>query len=137
MITKNSYFRKKASASSQNVFVGLIFGVIFIGVIGFLVFQNLAIYQKRSELEKRAEQLKAQIKDLENQNTQMQAIVQTSQGQEYQEKVLREQGLYKKQGEQVITVLPPETQPQAKPALQNKNPWWASLIGAYNSIIGK
>ncbi len=136
MITKNSYFRKRAGSSSQNVIVGLVFTFIFVGVIGFLVFQNIAIYQKRSALEKKAEQLRAQIKELENQNTQIQATIQIDQGQQYQEKVLREQGLYKKPGEQVITVLPQASQQQVQ-TKENKKPWWASLQNVYDSIIGK
>ncbi len=59
-----------------------------------------------------------------------------NQGQEYQEKILREQGLYKKPGEQVITVLPPANQHQNSQNTQ-KTPWWAPLQTLYNIIIGK
>ncbi|MBI2642340.1 MAG: hypothetical protein HYW97_00625, partial [Candidatus Wildermuthbacteria bacterium] len=42
---------------------------------------------------------------------------------EYQEKVLREQGLYQKPGEEVVTVLPPE-QSQEQNRAQEKRVWW-------------
>ncbi len=112
-----------AKNQKQHNFFLVVFLAVALLIVGFLAVQNISMYKKRQELSKTAADLKAKIQDLEQQNSQIEASIQTNQGTEYQEKALREQGLYKKSGEQVITVLPPSQTQQVQSAQQTKV-WW-------------
>lgn len=121
MVSRSSYFRKKESLFS-NVIVSAVFSIIFFGIIGVLVFQNIKIYQKRAELDEASKSLQAQIAELERKKQELEMGIRESQSAEFQEKILREQGLYKKPGEEVVTILPPpEEQPQKS---EKKKIWW-------------
>lgn len=87
------------------------------------MYQNTKLFQKRSELLKKTRELQAEIMRLTQEGIQLQAAITENQTPEYQEKILREQGLYQKPGEQVITILPPQTQTQVNQP-PKKKPWW-------------
>ena len=114
-------FRKKNQSS--NTFVWVIFLAIFAFVAGFLVYQNTKLFQKRSELLKKTRELQAEITRLTQEGIQLQASITENQTLDYQEKILREQGLYQKPGEQVVTILPPQTQTQVQQPPKQKH-WW-------------
>lgn len=122
-ITPSAQFRKTKNLSLRNTVFLFVFLGIFLGVIGFLAFQNFRIYQKRSELSSIAQELRAQVSALEQRKAQLEAGLVEIQSIEYQEEVLREQGLYQKPGEEVVTVLPPEN-PQEQDKKQETRTWW-------------
>ncbi|OHA68197.1 MAG: hypothetical protein A3J68_00885 [Candidatus Wildermuthbacteria bacterium RIFCSPHIGHO2_02_FULL_48_16] len=122
-IPLRTQFRKTRSLSARSAVFLFVFLGIFLGVVGFLAFQNLRIYQKRSELSNIAKELKAQVSALEQRKLQLEAGIVEVQSVEYQEKVLREQGLYQKPGEEVVTVLSPE-QSQEQDKKQETRVWW-------------
>lgn len=126
MVAKISKFGKRKSKSFENVIAVAVFVALLVGIMGLFAYQNVKIGQKRSDLEQRLQELQAQVQELSLQGAALQESVAQTQTQEYEEKVLREQGLYKKQGEQVITVLPPETaeeppKPEEKKEIKD---WW-------------
>lgn len=90
------------------------------------MYQNAKLFHKRSELLKKAKELESEITRLTKEGVQLQASIVENQTPEYQEKILREQGLYQKPGEQVITILPPQTQTQVQQPPKKKQ-WWAPL----------
>ncbi|OHA75882.1 MAG: hypothetical protein A3J30_04090 [Candidatus Wildermuthbacteria bacterium RIFCSPLOWO2_02_FULL_47_9c] len=98
--------------------------VLGFGLGAFLVFYNIRIYQKRVELQKRAESLQSQIASLESRKNELGSAIQVGTTQEYQEKVLREQGLYKKQGEEVVTIIPPKQVQEEQKQQQANRVWW-------------
>ena len=122
-IPSSVQFRKGKALSFRNTVFLFVFLGIFLGVIGFFGFQNLRIYQKRAELSNIAKELKAQVSALEQRKLQLEAGIVEVQSVEYQEKVLREQGLYQKPGEEVVTVLSPE-QSQEQDKKQETRVWW-------------
>jgi len=76
-------------------------------------------------LEEKLQELQTQMTELSVQKATLEENVQDTQTQEYQERVLREQGLYKKEGEQVVTVLPPEVPAETAPVKEENNrKWW-------------
>ena len=97
----------------------LLASVAILGVV--LIFYNVRIYQKRAELQERASRLQDEIAELNQKNRELQRQLEISVTPEYQEKILREQGLYQKPGEEVVTVLPLE-QPEQKE--QKERVWW-------------
>ena len=125
MITKISKFGKKRKRLFESVVGSGVFVMVFVVIVGLFIFQNINMGQKRGDLEKRAQELQAQVAELSAQKEVLEANVEETQTQEYQEKVLREQGLYKKEGEQVVTVLPPEATPESTPVEEERERvWW-------------
>ncbi|MDP4007465.1 MAG: hypothetical protein Q8P55_02655 [bacterium] len=121
MVAKVSSFRKtKKHSTAKKVFGWSV--LLLVALLGlFLIFYNIRLYQKRAELQEQALQLQKEIVDLRNQEEQLQYQLEVSGTEEYQERVLREQGLYQKPGEEVVTVLPSEEPEQT---LQAEKIWW-------------
>ena len=125
MVAKISKFRKRGERPFGGVVASLMFAAALIAVTGFFIFQNVTMSQKRSALEERLRELQEQTSALSMQRGVLEATIGDMQTQEYQEKVLREQGLYKKEGEEVITVLPPEAIVETAPTKEEESrKWW-------------
>jgi len=121
MIAKVSGFRKKKGSSTTKKVFGWSF-LVLIALLGlFLIFYNLRIYQKRAELEERAKELQLKILELSQREKELQEQFEISNTKEYQERVLREQGLYQKAGEEVVTIVPLK-EPEQKE--QKERVWW-------------
>ena len=97
--------------------------MLFCTIVLFLIGNNIVLNQKRSQLQEKANDLRTQLEELQTQKSSLQQGIGESQTLEYQEKILREQGLYKKPGEEVITIIPLETQTKEKDS-QSKRVWW-------------
>jgi len=108
MVAKISRFDKQKRQVLEGMVAAAAFVIVLASIMGFFVYQNVSTYQKRAGLENRLQELQAQAIDLALQKEMLEAAVADTQTEEYQERMLREQGLYKKEGEQVVTVLPPE-----------------------------
>lgn len=125
MITRK---RKKRNSAFQNILVAAVFLFIFGGGIGFMSYQNIKINQKRGELEEKLQSLQAQAGQLSVRKTELERQIGEIESEEYQEKLLREQGLYKKEGEEVVTILPPETVfGEFKETEEQEHAWWNPL----------
>src|SRR3989344_1720580 len=122
MKAKQKQFLRPRTSRFQNLFLAGLFVFLVVGIGGVLLFNNIQLYGKTQELRSRAEELRLQKANLEAQKTQLQTDITQSQTPEYQEKILREKGLYQKPGEQVITVVPQE-QPQEGPK-KSQRFWW-------------
>jgi cell division protein FtsL len=123
MISRLRPRKRKIGKLRDTVFLTMLL-VIGLGLGFFLVFNNIRIYQKRVELQKRAEVLKDQIGSLESRKGELESAIQVGTTQEYQEKVLREQGLYKKPGEELVTIIPPEQVQEEQKQQQANRVWW-------------
>lgn len=110
------------SSRFQNLFLAGIFLFLVAGIGGVLLFNNVQLYRKTRELRRQTEELRSQKENLEALKAQLEQGIAQGQTPEYQEKILREKGLYQKPGEQVITVVPeePKQEAQEKPA----KVWW-------------
>ncbi|MDO8470633.1 MAG: hypothetical protein Q7S63_01500 [bacterium] len=123
MISKNSKFQKRRGEQVSGTLLGGFFVALFCGVALFLIANNIVLNQKRTELESKANDLKIQLEELQKAKANLEQGIGDAQTQEYQEKILREQGLYKKPGEEVVTILPSQDQAQEKNTKSGKV-WW-------------
>ncbi|GAH35419.1 unnamed protein product [marine sediment metagenome] len=82
-------------------------------VIGFLIFSNLKISQRRADLTARIGDLKKEIQILEKKNQELRAGITQTESESYWEERIREQG-YKKPGEEQVVVLPGEESEEGK-----------------------
>lgn len=126
MVTKISKFRKKRNRLFGGAIASFVFAAALLAITGFFIFQNVIMSQKRSALEEKLQELQVQTSELSLQHEVLEANIADTQTEEYQEKMLREQGLYKKEGEEVVTILPAESAPEE--ISQNKDKkeraWW-------------
>lgn len=110
------------SSRFQNLLLAGIFVFLVVGIGGVLLFNNMQLFQKTQQLRTQADALRSQKEKLEALKAQLEQGIAQGQTPEYQEKILREKGLYQKPGEQVITVVP-EEQTQEAPA-KPARVWW-------------
>jgi len=80
--------------------------VLLVGLLGFLVFSNWNMSQKRSVLKEQIEFLKNEIQTAESRRLKLEAGILDTEKDSYWEGKIREQG-YKKEGEEQVVVLPP------------------------------
>ncbi len=122
MISKSRRFKK---SSHQTIFFSILIGSLLVLVIGFLIFSNLKISQRRTDLTARIGDLKKEIQILEKKNQELRAGITQTESESYWEERIREQG-YKKPGEEQVVVLPPEEGEVKKEESSFWNPqsWW-------------
>ena len=94
------------------------------GALLLLLVSNIRVGLKKVELERRREELAVKQEELERQRKELEAGVLQTQSIEYQEKILREKGLYKKPEEEVITIVRPEEEQKEKEENDSKKIWW-------------
>ena len=99
------------------------FGVLILGVVGFLVVSNFRISQKRAALNSQIEWLKEEISAAQERKQQLEAQINQSSGEAYLEREARERLNLKKPGEEVVIVLPSAEQETSESA-QTGNKWW-------------
>jgi cell division protein FtsB len=122
MVTK---FRKNRKSFIENSIAAVIFVIIFAAIIGFFLFQNVKIGSKRAELQKQLYELQAQVAEMSEQHGELEEGIANTQTEEYQEKLLREQGLYKKPGEEVVTILEEEGEGAVgQEEQEQERVWW-------------
>jgi len=128
MVTKNSRFGKKRYTAFQHLVISLVFVFVFGGIVSFFVYQNVKVSQKRGDLEEQYDALRAQVSELDAQRLMLEESIEATTTPEYQEKILREEGLYKKPGEEVVTVLPPEEEVvMGEDSEEQEKTWWNPL----------
>jgi len=108
MIAKLSRLRKKRESSqAKRVFVFIAF--LTVGLLAvLLLFYNINLYQRRGNLAEQTQQLKEKIGELAEESRELQEEAAVQETLAYQERILREQGLFQKPGEEVVTILPAE-----------------------------
>jgi cell division protein FtsB len=110
----------------QSTFFPLFLGVLFIMIVSFLMISNWEIHKRRIEFNQRVLELKQEIQNLEGRNEQLKAGVSETLESDYTEKILREKGLYKKEGEEVVVILPPEEKEENK---EEEKSIWEKILG--------
>jgi len=121
MIAKS---KKIKSESKQTIFFSVILGVLFFTVIGYLVVSNFKINSKRAELNSQLIKLQAEFNALEAKKAQLQAQVSESTNDAYLEKEARDTFNLKQPGEEVVTVLPAESNENP----QKEQNFWQKIV---------
>lgn len=110
-------------------FQSAIFGVIIIllifGAMGFFLFSNVNLKQKREELNVKLESLQQELQDLEKQNEELKSGINNAGTESAQKEKLYEQG-YVDQGAQQVVVLPSEE--QKKEEILEQKTFWQKLM---------
>ncbi|PIV12865.1 MAG: hypothetical protein COS47_00260 [Candidatus Nealsonbacteria bacterium CG03_land_8_20_14_0_80_36_12] len=101
MITKIKRIKK---GSQEAIFFSVLILLLVFSVIGFLIYSNLKISQKRAGLLTQIENLKKEIQILEGKNTELQAGIEKTKSEDYQKEKLYEQGYIEKGAQQVVVL---------------------------------
>ena len=112
-------FKSSKKGNRQTVFFSVLIGFLLVLVVGFLIFSNFKIAQRRTELTNRIENLKKEIQILENKNQTLQAGIIQTESEDFQKGKLYEQGYIEKGATQVV-VLQEQEEVKVK---QRKNLW--------------
>lgn len=111
---------KKVKRKKEEVFFQIFFSLLILILIGFLLFSNLKIVQRRAQLEEKIENLRKEIQTLEEKKEKLEAGISESQKESYLEERAREQGFVKK-GEKPVVILPPKENEKKENFLNPKN----------------
>lgn len=123
MIPKYKQIKKR---SWQDIILQVVFGFLILTILGFLAVSNIRISQRRAALNSQIDKLKAEVKAAKEKKQELQAQVNQSLQGEYLEQEAREKLNLKKPGEEVVTVLPAETNKTDEPKKQS---FWDKIAG--------
>ncbi len=118
-------YKQKKKRSWQNIFFSVLISVLVLTVVGFLVVANYRISQKRSLLNARIDQLQEEVRAMQEKKQQLEAQLNQSAQEEYLEREAREKLNLQKPGEEVVMVLPEQTE-ESQPEEKIKQ-WWNPL----------
>jgi len=126
--------KKRRVQSSQNRTGIIIFGIVFLLIIGFLVVTNITIYRRRVLLKERIKIVSGQIQELKGEKSVLQKEILAAESQERLEKTAREQLNLKKPGEEVVVItreqeLPEEEGKKEEKTSWNPKNWWEWIKG--------
>jgi len=137
MIAKKRKYTKHTG--QEKLLIGLLM-LLDVLIIGFLVFGNLKLYSENKETSSRYIDLNKELEYLENKNQELKELFSYASEEDYTEAVLREKGLYKKEGEEVIVItrdIPPlEEQGQVKEQQTTESASvWQKIFDFFGSIF--
>jgi cell division protein FtsB len=101
-------YKKRRKFYNEKKLFSSFLAILILIITFYLIFSNIKLSQKRKELDMRAEELRGEVIPLREKNEQLQGGLLNILQMEYKERILREKGLYKKEGESVVVILSPE-----------------------------
>ena len=122
MVAKN---RRKKKSSIKSILGYSAFAIAALAIITFLSVTNWRIYQRRIDLSKRVEELKAKVDISEKRYKELKDNESSLGSEDHLEKVARDQLDMKKPGEEVVVVQKEEEQSQ--PEQEEKKSWWERI----------
>ncbi|MEA3295573.1 MAG: hypothetical protein U9Q27_00295 [Patescibacteria group bacterium] len=124
MIAKKS--KKKKSIFVNKIFIRF-FGFCALLVIGFLIFSNYKIYQKRAEMKSVIQELEKQVQEKELEKQELLSQIEQSYEVDDLERRIREQG-YKKENEKVVVI---KKQEQEKQIIKEEQSFLEKLLNKF------
>jgi len=101
MITKKTSKAKRSP--SDNLLIALLL-VFNLTILGFLLIANVRLFSQTSESKDKYLDLSQEIRELERKNSELEELLAITNDEAEIEKFLREKGLYKKPGEEVVVI---------------------------------
>lgn len=106
MITKRKYFKRISSQKVNSIF-GIFLLILFLSFLGYLIYNNLKINQKKKVLTVQLEALKKEIQTLEEKKQKLESDISKQNKESFLESQARDRLGLKKPGEEVVMILPP------------------------------
>ncbi|MBU1046055.1 hypothetical protein KJ616_02980 [Patescibacteria group bacterium] len=139
MIAKKRKYTKHPG--QEKVLIGLLM-ILDVMIVGFLVFGNLKLYSENREVRSQYLNLNKELQYLESKNQELKELFSYTNEADYTEAVLREKGLYKKEGEEVVVItrdsaLPAEQAPANAQQAAESASVWQKILDFFGSIFGR
>lgn len=132
MIAK--YGKKRNKNSWQTFFFSILLGIVSLVVIGFLIYQNVKVDQRRNKVNSQIESLTRQIEELQRKKDLLESGISQIGKEEYVEKIARDELNLQKEGEKAVAFILPEEKPKEeaeKSGFWNPRGWWEWLKGKF------
>ncbi len=105
MLSKK-YYKKKTAR--EDIFAVLLISMLGAFIILMLLISNVRLYSRNYDLRKKSADLHRELYGLESKNEELENLFMQASQKDHLEKIIREKGLYKKPGEEVIVIIPSE-----------------------------
>ena len=127
--------KRKKEGFSESVFFSILVGVLISAAVGFLIFENIKVNQKRTKLNSQIEILRRESQELERKNNLLKAGISQGEDKEYIERIAREELNYQKKGETTVGyILPEGTNSLDNEGEKEEKGFWKNL---WQKIFGK
>lgn len=122
MLSKK-YSKKKTAR--EDIFAVLLISILGVFIILMILISNIRLYSKNYELKKKYVDLNKELYALESKNEELKNLFMQASQKDHLEKIIREKGLYKKPGEEVVVIVPPDPFKKIEDleATENRNVW--------------
>ncbi len=126
-----SNFKKNKKASGKKKYVLHIVGFLILCMAVFLIVTNINIHHKKKQLSVKVLSLQQQIKDIEQNNNQLQWGIENADDSQYIEKSAREELDLQKSGEQAVSFIIPKIDIQEVDTAKHNflQKWWGWIVG--------
>jgi len=101
MIAKKRKYKK--GNKQDKILMGLLV-FLDILIVGFLVFGNIKLYAENKAISNQSLNINKELTQIEGKNRELEELFALASGEEYAERILREKGMYKKAGEEVVVI---------------------------------
>jgi len=126
--------KQKIEASLKDFFLRT-GAILIIFVLVFLVVADIKIYQKRKGLQAEVVKYEQQIKEIKERNKELEERISNSDNPDYIEKVAREEQDMQKPGENVVSFVMPEEQPETEKSETTANDWFGKLANWIKNLF--
>ena len=137
MITKKTSKAKRSSSDNLLVALLLIFNLT---ILGFLLIANVRLFSQTDEAKNNYLDLNKEIRELERKNSELKELLAITNDEAEIERFLREKGLYKKPGEEVV-VIKREANDLVDNFIQNNSQQsaslWDKIADFFKDIFGR
>jgi cell division protein FtsB len=136
MVAKKRKYKKGSKSDKALTGLLMFFDVL---IIGFLVLGNLKLLSETRQISTQFLDINQELERLELKNQELEEVFSIASQDEYAEKLLREKGLYKKEGEEVV-VITRDNVPEgsAKQASENETASiWDKIADFFKQIFGR
>lgn len=112
-----------------------LFSAFLLFCVGYLAITNIQLQKRKNTLEYQFKEILSKKQVAQTENDSLKAEVSQIGNKDYQEKLLREKGMYKKAGEGIISVKDLEMPKDDVNKKEDKLPFWQMLINKIKEIL--
>jgi cell division protein FtsB len=107
-----------------------------VSIILFLIVGNVKLFIKKQDMKAQLVDLNQEVQKLAEKNIELDKMFYETSQQDYAEGVMRDEGLYKKEGEQVVVIVGNDQQ-QGETQINTRGSLLESIGGFFNKLFGR
>jgi cell division protein FtsB len=107
-----------------------------VSIILFLIVGNVKLFIKKQDMKAQLVDLNQEVQKLAEKNIELDRVFYETSQQDYAEGVMRDEGLYKKEGEQVVVIVGND-QPKEMAPVNTRGDLLESISGFFNKLFSR